>query len=265
MTHITYTVRVCLSVALLLFLPTFLQAQVTVSATDHVVQPEEVFTVDIKVKGFTDILASQFIVSWDPQAFEFRNAENINEAIADYEFEHFGFDSANEGRLRFMWGDLSIQGVSIEDDSTLFSIELKAIQEERAEFRIGFPTDDLFTQPEIADINENILDIEFVEGTVTIDGISNVLARNASKTLKIHSTPNPFHEKTQVEIEFFRPTSARITIYDPKGAALYQESANFQSGHHALNFSQDIFTQPGVYLVKVESDGFLITHKMIAI
>ncbi|MCB0557232.1 MAG: T9SS type A sorting domain-containing protein [Phaeodactylibacter sp.] len=255
------TVRVILSVALWLFLPTFSQAQVSILATDQIVQPNQVFTVDIKGVGFTDILTCQFSVTWDSTAFQFLSTGNLNPAFEDYPLEHFGMPA--NGTLGFSWIDFSLAGIALVDSSTLFSLQFKAIQEESGEYAIGFAG--FPTAIEVADIDENILTVEFHEGNIRIDGVSGLLPQNASEYVTVNCAPNPFREQTQVQLDFLRSTSARISINGPNGALLFEEQDFFSAGLNTLNFSKDVFSQAGVYLLTIQSKDFLVTRKLIAL
>ena len=263
MIYFTYTVRTALAVAFLLYFPSIIEAQVSIYANDLTVQPEETFTVDVTAQGFQNILACQFSVSWDSMAFEFKGAENLNEVFEDYPLDHFGFAQISQGKLGFSWIDFSLAGVSVQADDILFSVRLKTLREESAMYTFNFGGDP--TAIEVADTAENILDVAFYEGVITIDGISSIRNKNRPDLVQVNSSPNPFKEKTQVDIHFLRPVSAHITIHNLLGATLYEESANFKSGLHTLNLSKDIFPQAGTYLLKVQSEDFLVTHKLIVI
>ena len=263
MIKFTYTVRAILAIAFLLYFPSISEAQVTVFTNDHTVQPGETFTVDVSAQGFQEILTCQFSVSWDSMAFEFRGTDNLNEVFEDYPLDHFGFAQISEGKLGFSWIDFSLAGVSVEDDSVLFSIRLKVLQEESEEFTFGFGGDP--TAIEVADVEENILDVEFQGGSIIIDGISNNRNKNKPEFVQVNSFPNPFKEATKVDINFLHSTSAHITIHDVLGATLYEESASYQSGVHTLDLSRTMFPQSGTYYLKIQSEDFLITRKLIVI
>ena len=263
MIYFTYTVRTALAVAFLLYFPSTIEAQVSIYANDHTVQPEETFTVDVTAQGFQNILGCQFSVSWDSMAFEFKGAEGLNEVFDDYPLEHFGFAQISQGRLGFSWIDFTLAGVSVEDDATLFSVRLKVIKDQSEEYAFSFGSEP--TAVEVADTAENVLDVEFFEGTITVEGVSSIRNKNRTDLVQVNSSPNPFKEQTQVEVNFLRSTSAHITIHNALGATLYQESANFQSGLHTLNFSRDVFPQAGTYILKVQSEDYIVTHKLIVI
>ena len=263
MIYFTYTVRTTLAVAFLLYFPSFTEAQVSIYANDITVQPEQTFTIDVTADGFQDILTCQFSVLWDSVAFEFKGVEGLNQVFEDYPLDHFGFAQISQGKLGFSWIDFSLAGVAIENGSVLFSVRLKTLQQESGIQTLNFG--DYPTSIEIADTDENILEVEFQEGTITVDGISNIRNKNKPGLVQITSAPNPFKEQTQVDIDFLRSASARITIHDVLGATIYQETGNFQSGLHRLKLSKDIFPQAGTYLLKVQSENQLVTHKLIVI
>ena len=206
MINFTYTVRAFLAVAFLLYLPFITEAQVSIYANDLTVQPDETFTVDVTGQGFQNILTCQFSVSWDPEAFEFKGTENLNALFEDYPLDHFGFAQINEGKLGFSWIDFSLAGITMEDDSILFSFKLKTLQEQSGTQPINFGADP--TAIEVADTAENILDVEFTEGTITIEGVNNIRNKNKAVLVQINSSPNPFTEQTLVDINFLRPASA---------------------------------------------------------
>ncbi|MCB0571903.1 MAG: T9SS type A sorting domain-containing protein [Phaeodactylibacter sp.] len=257
----TYTVRVALAVALLALLPTFSKAQVTILSTSHIVQPDEAFTVDIKGVDFENILACQFSVSWDSTAFQFLGTENLNAAFLDYPLEHFG--SPIMGQLGFSWLDFSLAGITLEDSTTLFSLKFKTIEEYSGDYTVGFGN--FPTAVEVADTAETVLNVEFHEGTITIDGISGLFTRNASDWVQLRCAPNPFHQQTQVQLDFLRPSTVSISVSAPDGRPLFSRQGFFPAGPATLDLSKDIFSQAGVYLLKIQSKDFLITQKLIAL
>ena len=263
MIYFTYSVRTTLAVAFLLYFPSITEAQVSIYANDLTVQPEETFSVDVTAQGFQNILACQFSVSWNSIAFEFKGAENLHPVFEDYPLDHFGFAQISQGKLGFSWIDFSLAGVSIQEDDILFSVRLKTLKDESAAYTFSFGGDP--TAIEVADTAETVLDVEFFEGIITVDGISNIRNKNRPDLVQVNSSPNPFKEQTQVDINFLRPASAHITIHNLLGAMLYEESADFQSGLYTLKLSKDIFPQAGTYLLKVQSEDFLVTHKLIVI
>lgn len=264
MTYNTYIGRYILAVVLLSSIPFLSIAQVAVQATSHTVVPDEEFTVDIRGIDFNDILGCQFSVEWDESAFTFVEVTNIHEVFEDAPLNPFGTASVDTGHLAFQYADFSLNGISLGDTATLFSIKLKTIEDNSGEYIVNFT--DTPTAVEVSNTNEEVLDVEFFEGTITIDGISDLLEQNASKYVQITSNPNPFRDNTTVNIKWKRATAdAQINIYDPAGKAIFTMQQSFQRGEHKLDLPEGLFAQPGIYLLKVQSADLMTTYKLIAI
>lgn len=258
-----HTVKVYLLLALIALMPAFLSAQVSIIATDHVVQPNEDFTVDIKAVNFTNILTCQFSISWDTTAFKFLGTQGLASSFVPYPFNHFGVPETDSSKIGFSWADLTLASISLSDSSRLFSLKFRAIQEESGDYAISFGS--LPTSIEIADVDENVLEVEFHEGHIRIDGISGQRSPAASEYLKIHSAPNPFRGYTQVQAEFRQAMPAHIKLNSPDGRLLYEESRVYPSGRYDLLLPEGVFTQPGVYWLSIQGKDFSVTHKLIAL
>jgi hypothetical protein len=258
-----HTVKVYLLLVLITSMPAFLSAQVSIIATSHVVQPNEDFKVDIKAVNFTNVLTCQFSISWDSTAFKFLGTEGLAPAFVPYPFNHFGFSETDSSKMGFSWADLTLASISLSDSSRLFSIKFRAIKEESGDYAISFGS--VPTAVEIADVDENVLGVEFHEGHIRIDGISGQSGPAASEYLKIYVAPNPFRGNTQVEAEFLQAVPARIRLNSPDGRLLFEESRVYPSGRYDLLLPEGIFAQPGVYWLSIQGKDFSVTHKLIAL
>jgi hypothetical protein len=263
MTKVTYTGRLCLAFALLLLLPILSQAQVAILATDHVVQPDQEFDVDIKAADFNGILGAQFSVAWDSASFNFIDVVNVNEAFSSSPLDPFGTTFTDNGKLGFQWADFALNGISLGDTAVLFSIRLKTIETFSGESEVYFT--DTPTAVEVADTSENVLNVDFSPGTITIDGISDLLEQNASRYVKITSNPNPFKDITVVTMEWMQAANAQVSVLTPAGQVCFNQRQQFQPGTQQLRLPEHLFSQAGVYLLKVQSTDFVVTYKLIAI
>ena len=264
MTNLTYTVRLWMFVFAVLLLPSINYAQVGVTASNHTVLPDETFTVDIIALDFNNILGMQFSVAWDSAAFEFVEVTNVNEAIEDAPLNPFGLDFIDNGNIGFQWVDFALNGISLGEEAVLFSITFKTIENQSGEYSISFT--DFPTAVEVADTEENVLEVDFTEGIITIDGInSGLLEQKASEYVDITNHPNPFARNTTVSMNWIQAADVQLTILNPVGEVCFQKNAFFATGQHQLNLSEELFVQSGVYLLKIKSTDFIATYKLIAI
>ncbi|MGB3546370.1 MAG: T9SS type A sorting domain-containing protein, partial [Saprospiraceae bacterium] len=93
--------------------------------TLEVPTPGTVFTVDVTARAFTDMIAAQLSMSWDPAALEFVQLNNLNTDL-DLGAQNFSFASAAAGRLPWVW--YATDGARTLPDSTvLFSLEFNVL------------------------------------------------------------------------------------------------------------------------------------------
>jgi gliding motility-associated-like protein len=82
---------------------------------------------DVKINDFDDIIALQFSMNWDSNLFVFDHVEGFG--IPGLDESGFGVPAnpdVEEGELTVAWIDLSLEGVTLPDLSTIFRLCLKA-------------------------------------------------------------------------------------------------------------------------------------------
>jgi len=90
--------------------------------------PDEVTCIDIKVNDFEDIIAMQFSVNWDSTKFIFDHVDGFG--LPGLNPNNFGTPSdsnVDEGEVTIQWIDLSLNGVTVPDLSTIFRLCLLAV------------------------------------------------------------------------------------------------------------------------------------------
>ncbi|KGE88148.1 MAG: cohesin domain-containing protein [Phaeodactylibacter xiamenensis] len=264
MTKTIPPVRTLLAVPFLLLLPFCVSAQVAVYATSHTVTPDEEFTVEIKVQNFDSVVGCQFSVNWDTKLFRIKGDSAVLGAELTSSIENFSYAQVDSGYLGFLWFDPAIQPVSLEDDATLFSIELEVVEEESTIDSIrfsGFPV-----IVEFANAEEEQLEVDFISGAISIEGISDLLDRKGRETVAITCAPNPFEKQTQVSLDFKqRVDRGTLRIINAQGQVVMQREQSFDPGLHTLDLDRTVFGQSGNYYLEIKSTDFLVTYKLIVL
>lgn len=91
------------------------------------VEQGEIACIDVRVRGFKDIVSSQYRIEWDPEQLDFREVRNLNSHLS---LDNFGLTtgSVEEGKLGTVWvDDGSPRGATIEDDEILYSVCFKVL------------------------------------------------------------------------------------------------------------------------------------------
>lgn len=90
--------------------------------------PNGIACFDVKVNDFDDIIAAGFSMNWDSNVFKFDHLEGFGIPGLDGSF--FGTPSepgVDEGQIIVSWLDLSLEGVTLPDFTTIFRLCLKAV------------------------------------------------------------------------------------------------------------------------------------------
>lgn len=244
-----------------------LQAQsviTTIIAPTATVQPSTTYKADIKVVHFKKIVGMQFTMKWDATVLRFREVKGfVLNTSPQAQAESFGKTKTNTGMLAFQWFDESLAGRTLNDSTTLFSIEFDVIGISNAFTKITF-TDDIALR-EIADASLDAIPAEYHPGTIAIATTTGVHAYNSAPHLvKVEdSFPNPFHDYTQIQLNLQASTQARLIIQNVQGQTVYEEQRFFSSGAHTLRLTKEMFPAAGTYHYTILASDFIITQKLI--
>ena len=128
--------------------------------------PNGTVCVDIAVHDFDAIIAMGFSINWDPNKFTYDHLEGFGIPGLDQSaFGTPGFPDVQEGELTVSWIDLSLNGVTLPDYSTIFRLCLKAKGAVGTSSPITFANDPLAI--EIATI-DSVLEFSLVHGLAEI-------------------------------------------------------------------------------------------------
>jgi hypothetical protein len=243
----------------------FLQAQsviTTIIAPTATVQPSTIYKADIKVVHFKKIVGMQFTMKWDAAILRFREVKGFV-LSANPQTESFGKTKITTGMLAFQWFDESLVGRTLDDSTTLFSIEFDVIGTSNAFTKMIF-TDDIALR-EIADASLDAIPAEYHTGTINIASTTGVHAYNSAPHLvKVEdSFPNPFHDYTQIQLNLQASAQARLIIQNVQGQTVYEEQRFFSSGENTLRLTKEMFPVAGTYHYTILASDFIITQKLI--
>lgn len=206
----------------------FSQAQsvTTIVAPTATVPPSTIYKADIKVAHFKNIVGVQFTMNWDSAVLRFREVKNLA-FPPNSQVENFGVTKTANGMLAFQWHDEDFEGRSLNDSTTLFSVEFDVIGIPNSISPLSF-TDDLAFR-EVADSSFNAIAAKYQDGTVQIAETTGTHAYNSAPHLVQveDSYPNPFHDYTQVQVELKAATQVRLMIQDVQGKTIYEEQRFF--------------------------------------
>lgn len=249
-TLITFALICCL---------TSLSAQVTLQLDDYEVTEGEVFTVDVNVSDFDSIVGMQFSMVWDKSALTPIGVENYG--LPDLNNSSFGIF---EDAVTVQWIDLSLQGINVEDESSLFAVKFRAIAPSDSAI-ITFGNDP--TSIEFIYNNDELSTVATDTSIVRIIGdISSAIDEQESLPLILHTNePNPFTDYTVIQIEADYPQQAQLLLFDQTGKKISVLKQRLTNGMNHIRLDANLFPAAGTYYYQLLTDYYATTRKMVVL
>ncbi len=166
-----------------------LQAQVEINTETFTTSTENELVVILRVNNFEEIVGMQFSLNWDPTILEFSSLGEFS--LEGLDVTSFNTAPVSNGELSLFWVHNTVQGVTLEDNSQLFSIVFNKLSEvptqlfidhtpTKIEF-VKFPVEEAF----LTSTNMEIVTTgRLLEGRVLFDENDNCMLDEAEKGLK---------------------------------------------------------------------------------
>ncbi|MCH2082168.1 MAG: T9SS type A sorting domain-containing protein [Saprospiraceae bacterium] len=243
-----------------LFLKPHLTAQVSIFAPTAQADPSTTIELDVIVTDFANIGGISFSMNWNPEILEIQGIENF--ALPDINPGQNYNIIGDEGQLGFLWFDLTLNGISLEDSTTFFTLSFNVIGEIGDSTGLSFTSNP--TPIEVLDTTPAVLDANFQDGWVNINDPNQVIFYNASEIIQVSNAfPNPFNDFTRIDIDLEESSNTLLEIIDTQGKTVYSESYQLIQGKNELILTKDKFSLPGAYFVQLKSSNFTIRQKLI--
>ena len=240
-----------------IFTATSLTAQFSFIAPEVTAKTGDTITTDIKVSGFEDVIAMQLTVQWDTTIIDLLE---LNDFAIDENFtperEAFGIDRLGQGLLPIAWIDETLQGISIEDNATIFTMKFVVVSnEDNTLSDIAFT--DSIAVVEVGRADGMVYEVERQDGMVIVDNMevsSSTLNIFNSGTVRLYQNyPNPFRQRTTVQFDLTQADLATINVTNADGKLVFNKQQYFAAGSHQLTFGRTEFPYAGIYTCTLQT------------
>jgi hypothetical protein len=240
-----------------------LQAQdVILTAMPVVAEENQTVSVDIQVQNWNVVAGAQWSMHWNPSIIDFKEVTNF--ALPGSAEGSFGTPPVTDANtLTFSWFDESVQGVTLSNNSVLFTVVFDVVGSQGDVSSFEF--DGIPTAIEIVNPNLSELGVELEAGEVSIDNTSGVATINTSDFALHANSPNPFKTTTNIVFDLHKKSETLLSVYSTTGKLLFEQKYDLPSGSHTLALSADIFPAAGTYLYRIATDSAVATRKMTLI
>lgn len=246
-------VLLCWAVTFLCLPPGNAQTLTRISASrDTLPIGSKTYVANVKVAGFKRIIGASFAVAWDSAVIRFDSIGNFGIPLSKN--DHFGYLNTQKGVLRFLWQE-GITGVTVKDNTTLFSIYYKVVGKPGAKSAISFV--DISESPtlerEIIDTTFATVKTEYKDGLIMLkpQSTTSVFANDPNKLRVNRTYPNPFNDRVTMEFTLREAGLLRIEVVDVLGKIVHKEQRTYLAGKQELLLPKSVFPAQGNYFVRM--------------
>ena len=239
--------------------PLYLFGQTLFYAPDVIVDPATNISVPIKIDSFENITTVQFTFEWDSTILVPKSVGDFGLNLKDTNFNIL----RDSGLLTFSWFDNAAAGVSLEDSSTIFSINFEVKDQPGRTTSLDFT--DRITIKEVADTSFIAIEATFVNGSVTLTGTSSLIVNESSGLIKVvPSGPNPFREEIRLKYILQRPLLLSRKITNLAGQILVNDQIQFVQGLNEMRIDRSLLKANGIYFIELVTEGKKISQRIVA-
>lgn len=188
-------------------------------------------------KDFNDISGYQMTLDFDDSALSFVEAKSNEKSNFPKEF--FGTNDLEKGLLLMNW--VSGEAISVADQTELFTVTFEAKKETTLKEVLKITDQELQTEA-YNNQNESLrIGLEF-------------FAEVENSFSEISFSPNPFSQKTLLNIQSENTEQAEIIFYDEVGRVLKSEKTNLQKGINLIEIDFSGIKYSGIIFYQIKSE-----------
>jgi len=241
-----------------------LQAQLAFTLSDITGEQGQMVEVDVNISGFSDITSMQFSVNWDSTILDFKSVDNITEALPTFSDKDIGLVEVPSGAIRVVWFDQTISGVSIPDDTKLFTLTFQLIGTEGANSSVTISDAPIII--EFTALDGSTVELaEVVGGTISIPGnITSTTFLTAPNGMELYQNePNPFYTITRIKAMLPAAHEVQFFITDVSGKIVYQNNFKSVQGENTIDIRSDFLVTSGTYYYTLQAEHYQLSRKLI--
>lgn len=218
--------------------------------------PGEVIDVPVRVANFSNVKGMQFTLHWDSTHLAFVATGNYN--LYSLDSGDFGTARVSSGDLTFAWIDESLNGETLADSSTIFTVTFEVT----AQTEVATPViiTDSPTPIEVTDGDE-VLPVEIHNGLVLVG----TAVRTSEALLEKISGPwpNPCTASCRLEGMLRRPAHLSWQLQDLHGRVLFEKELGSVVNRFSITIESKYLPQAGSYVLVVRAGTQIIAVRKL--
>lgn len=260
----TKSLLLTLITSVLFVLP--LSAQLSLAISDVTGEKGQTVEVNVSVSGFNDISSMQFSVNWDSTVLDFKALENLSDVLPDFSEREIGLVEASSGAIRVAWFDNSTMGVTIPDETQLFTLRFELIGAAGTNSSVTI-TDQPIVIEFTNQAGEKVDLSTVIGGAITVpDNTTAVNFLTVQNGVTLHQNePNPFKAATKIKAIFPTVETVQFFITDISGRIVHQNNFTSVQGENTIVIERRLLGASGTYYYTLQSEHYQLSRKMILV
>jgi hypothetical protein len=221
-------------------------------ATDQVLQPGTVVSVQFRAPQFSDLAALQCALRFNPEQLSLLNAEPLQ--ALPLAADNFGLYEVSEGVVRVVWAQAT--GVGVEEAAPVFQLDFLVLQGGSLLSEVLVLDNEILAA---SATNVALTEIPLYLQYTSTTGTGHVADR---RVLRLHQNiPNPFRDRTAIGFELPDACDVALRIFDASGRLLSERTGFYAAGKHAETFDDRFM--PGILYYELSTPFGKLTERMV--
>ncbi|MEM9917852.1 MAG: T9SS type A sorting domain-containing protein [Bacteroidota bacterium] len=219
---------------------------------EQTLEAGELYTVNFKANGLSEIEAYQFTLDFDETSIEI---VEVLPQLTNMDQSNFGMNRLSEGVLTTSW-NAPFNGARLSNTNEAFQLTLRA--KRNLKLSEALTINSTYTAAEAYQLNEQ-KEVQHLDVSLKVLGTQSGVA-----SLELHQNiPNPFKNETMIGFVLPEAGDASLSIFDVNGKLLQRIERTFDAGYNQVNINASSLNVNGLLYYSLETAEATLTRKMI--
>lgn len=243
-----------------------LSAQLSLAISDVTGEKGQTVEISISVSGFNDISSMQFSINWDSTVLDFKALENLSDVLPGFSTQEIGLVETSSGAIRVAWFDNSTMGITIPDETQLFTLKFELTGEAGTNSAVT-----IADQPIVIEFTnqagEKVELSSIIGGAITVpDNTTAIDFLTVQDGVTLYQNePNPFKAVTKIKAIFPTVETVQFFITDISGRIVHQNNFTSVQGENTIVIERHLLGVSGTYYYTLQSEHYQLSRKMILV
>ncbi len=222
--------------------------QLVLATEDYAFAAGETFTVEVGATDAAQILGMQWSLDFNPEILQLDAVTGVNHLRE----RDFGLKYAAAGKVNHSF--VNETDAQFKAEEVLFKLTFTAFESGKVSNFVTLHSDRLRSEAYLTETETAEVILEFNGANPVADTDSATLFQN---------NPNPFSAGTEIAFYLPEAATAKLSIFDAAGKLLWTRENEFAAGRSTVGVSAEELSATGVLYYRLETEGTVLTRKMI--